>query len=66
MSEATFPEGDDRLSRTLVFDHPDSDRWTTQILVSIYANGEIDVAERGKDGASWGRPWRLRELEAWS
>jgi len=63
-----FPAGDEALSRTLVYDYPGDypvERATSQILVTIYATGEVEVAERPRPASSWGVPWTLREEETW-
>jgi len=64
MTSAPFPDGDDSLSRTLVFDFP-GERADTQILVTLYSTGDVEVAQRPGQGATWGPPWSLREEEAW-
>lgn len=61
---SAFPNGDDSLSRTLVYDHPRMDRYE-QILITVWASGEIDVAMRAAAGATWGPPWILKEVESW-
>ena len=64
MTSAPFPDGDEALSRTLVYDFP-NDHSDTQILVTLYATGEVEVAMRPSTGTTWGPPWKLREEEAW-
>lgn len=61
---ATFPVSDDALARTIVFDHP-MEFHTTQVLVSIYADGSVEVAQRAAEGQTWGPPWTEREAEVW-
>jgi hypothetical protein len=58
-----FPEGDNTLVRTIVYDHPFGK--DTQILVSVYTDGAIEVAERPAHGATWGAPWKRVEEESW-
>jgi len=68
MTSTAFPNGDDALSRTLVYDYPTdypAHRVGNQILVTIYATGEVEVAERPRPTSTWGIPWTLREEEQW-
>jgi hypothetical protein len=65
LPDGGFPDRDAWLRRTLVFDHP-SDTHSIQVLVSIYADGSIEVAQRTNPGATWGPPWSIREAESWS
>lgn len=60
----TFPTGDASIAETIVFDNP-HDHYANQILVTVWTDGAVTVAERGRDGQTWGRPWIPREKETW-
>lgn len=60
----TFPTGDAAMSETLVFDNP-HERFYDQILVTVWTDGTVEVAQRGREGQTWGPPWDIRERETW-